>query len=256
MQRYEMKLVVLGAGWLGSALIEKTKQANWQVQGTSRSPNSGSAIIRQFTLQAGELIHSVDLQDAYWVCAIPPRARHADSNYLETLSAALRLSDELACKGFLLFSSTGVYSELDGTYTESGELDSETARKKILLQAEQMVFGAKGKVLRLAGLVGPNREPGQFVAGKTLKSSSQAVVNMVHQADVVAAIEAVILNWEKANTVYNVCHPNHPTRLDYYQQRCAKLGTQPPSFASDIASARVIDGSAIEALGFGYQAEI
>ena len=149
-----------------------------------------------------------------------------------------------------------MYSEQDGTYTESGELDTETTRKKILLAAEQKVFDAKGKVLRLAGLVGPNREPGQFVAGKTLKSSSQAAVNMVHQADVVAAIETVILNWAGANAVYNVCHPSHPTRQDYYQQRCAKLGTQPPSFASDIASARVIDGLAIEALGFCYQAEI
>ncbi|GMM86365.1 SDR family oxidoreductase [Pseudoalteromonas sp. MTN2-4] len=251
-----MKLVILGAGWLGSALIESAKLANWQVQGTSRSSNFSSAIIRQFTLQGDKLIHSVDLKDAYWVCAIPPRARHADSNYLETLSAALRLSDKLACKGFLLCSSTGVYSELDGTYTENSELDSETTRKKVLLAAEQKVFDAKGKVLRLAGLVGPNREPGQFVAGKTLKSSSQAAVNMVHQADVVTAIETVILNWAEADTIYNVCHPYHPTRQDYYQQRCAKLGTQPPSFASDIASARVIDGSAIETLGFCYQAEI
>ncbi|TLX48651.1 NADP-binding protein [Pseudoalteromonas phenolica] len=251
-----MKLVVLGAGWLGSAIIERAIQANWQVQGTSRSLNSSSAIIRQFTLQEDKLIHSVDLTDAYWVCAIPPRARHADSNYLETLSAALRLSDDLACKGFLLCSSTGVYSEQDGTYTESGELDSGTTRKKILLAAEQRVFDSKGKVLRLAGLVGPNREPGKFVAGKTLKSSSQAAVNMVHQADVVAAIETIILNWAEANAVYNVCHPDHPTRQDYYLKRCAKLGTQPPLFSSDIASARVIDGSAIEALGFSYQAEI
>jgi len=251
-----MNLVVLGAGWLGGALIEKAQQQQWLVQGTSRHQENLNEVIRQFALQEDKLIHSVDLKDAYWVCAIPPRARHADSNYLETLSAALRLSDKLACKGFLLCSSTGVYSEQDGTYTESGELDSETTRKKILLEAEQRVLDAKGKVLRLAGLVGPNREPGQFVAGKTLKSSSQATVNMVHQADVVAAIETVILNWEKANAVYNVCHPNHPARQDYYQQRCAKLGTQPPSFASDTASTRVIDGSAIEALGFSYQAEI
>ena len=251
-----MKLVVLGAGWLGSALIERATQTNWQVQGTSRSPNPSDAIIRQFTLQEDELIHSVDLKDAYWVCAIPPRVRHADSNYLETLSSALKLSDELACKGFLLCSSTGVYSELDGTYTESGELDSETTRKKVLLEAEQKVLDVNGKVLRLAGLVGPNREPGQFVAGKTLKSSSAAVVNMVHQADVIAAIETLILSWAEADAIYNVCHPNHPTRQDYYQQRCAKLGTQPPSFASDIVSARVIDGSAIEALGFSYQTEI
>ena len=251
-----MKLVVLGAGWLGSALIDKAIEANWQVQGTSRNPSSSDAIIRQFTLQEGELIHSVDLEGAYWVCAIPPRARHADSNYLETLSAALKLSDELACKGFLLCSSTGVYSEQDGTYPERGELDCQTTRKKILHEAEQRVFDAKGKVLRLAGLVGPNRAPGQFVAGKTLKSSSAAVVNMVHQADVIAAIETVIQNWEKAKAVYNVCHPNHPTRQDYYQQRCAKLGTQPPSFASDIARIRVIDGTAIGSLGFYYQTEI
>ena len=252
-----MRLVVLGAGWLGSALIEKAKQANWQVQGTSRSKGSRDGTMRYFELdKKGELKHSVDLEDAYWVCAIPPRARHNDSNYLETLSAALKLSDSLACEGFLLCSSTGVYAETDGVYCENGTLDNKTARKKILIEAENKVLAARGKVLRLAGLVGPGREPGQFVAGKALKSSSQAAVNMVHQSDVVVAINKVIQHWFDSSPVYNVCYPKHPTRENYYEEKCALLGTEPPSFANDNVHKRLIDGSAIQALGFDYKSGI
>lgn len=251
-----MNVVILGAGWLGSAFIEKAQQQQWQVQGTSRSNTNTSSIIRQFAIQDGELVHSIDLKDAYWVCAIPPRARDVASNYLDTLSAALQLAQQLKCKGFLLCSSTGVYAEKEAIYNEHSELDSETARKKVLIAAENKVLEAGGKVLRLAGLVGPNREPGQFVAGKELKSSSKAVVNMVHQHDVVAAISTVLEQWPQADTIYNVCHPWHPTREDYYQEKCAQLGTKPPTFARDVASARIIDGSAIEALGFAYQATI
>jgi nucleoside-diphosphate-sugar epimerase len=251
-----MNLVVLGAGWLGSALIQHAQQQHWQVQGTSRSHASDPSVIRQFVIQESELLHSVDLKDAYWVCAIPPRARHAESNYLETLTAGLQLAQQLGCKGFLLCSSTGVYAETEGVYCEQSELDSQTARKKILIAAEDQVLQAGGKVLRLAGLVGPNREPGQFVAGKELKSSSQAVVNMVHQQDVVAAISLLLAQWQHADDIYNLCHPWHPTREVYYQQKCAQLGTQPSTFASDQAIARIIDGSAIEALGFTYQSEI
>ena len=250
------KMVVLGAGWLGQALCIKAKELAWQVQGTHRSREHEHHFQRQFAFAGDELVHDVSLEEAWWVCAIPPRSRSSESNYLATLQAGLELAKQLNCKGFILCSSTGVYPTDNGHYDESTTINCQSARQQQLFDAEQLVLNAGGKVLRLAGLVGPGRDPGKFVAGKELSSSSQQVVNMVQQQDVIAAIFSVIENWSSANSIYNVVNPSHPTKADYYQQKCAEQGNQPPTFTSHDKGERIIDGSAIESLSFRYQAPI
>ncbi|MDI4652780.1 MULTISPECIES: NADP-binding protein [Pseudoalteromonas] len=250
------KLVVLGAGWLGSALCVEAKELAWQVQGTHRSSEHEYDFQRQFALDCDVLKHDVSLEDAWWVCAIPPRSRRSESNYLATLQAGLELAKQLNCKGFILCSSTGVYPTDNGHYDERTVINCQSARQQLLFDAEQLVLNAGGKVLRLAGLVGPRRDPGKFVAGKELSSSSQQVVNMVHQQDVIAAIFSVIGNWSSASSIYNVVNPSHPTKADYYQQKCAEQGNQPPTFTSHDKGLRIIDGSAIESFNFRYQMSI
>jgi len=250
------KLVVLGAGWLGSALCVEAKELAWQVQGTHRSSEHEHDFQRQFALADDVLKHDVSLEGAWWVCAIPPRSRSSESNYLATLQAGLELAKQLNCKGFILCSSTGVYPTENGQYDESTVINCQSARQQLLFDAEQLVLNAGGKVLRLAGLVGPGRDPGKFVAGKELSSSSQQVVNMVQQQDVIAAIFSVLENWSSASSIYNVVNPAHPTKADYYQQKCAEQGNQPPTFTSQDEGERIIDGSAIESLSFSYQMPI
>lgn len=250
------KLVVLGAGWLGQALCIKAKELAWHVQGTHRSSEHEYDFQRQFVLEDTVLKQDVSLEDAWWVCAIPPRSRSSESNYLATLQAGLELAKHLNCKGFILCSSTGVYPTDNGQYDETTEINCQSARQQLLFDAEQLVLNAGGKVLRLAGLVGPGRDPGKFVAGKELSSSSQQVVNMVQQQDVIAAILAVLENWSNASSIYNVVNPAHPTKVDYYQQKCSEQGNQPPTFTSHDKGERIIDGSAIETLNFLYQTPI
>ena len=247
------KLVVLGAGWLGHALCVSAQKADWQVQGTHRTDIHEFDFERQFTLEDGQLRHQVDLQNAYWVCAIPPRSRHSESNYPETLTAALKLSKELNAKGFLLCSSTGVYDQEPGVYSESCDISCTNERQIKLYEAEEQVLEQDGKVLRLAGLLGPNREPGRFVAGKELNTSSEQVVNMVHQQDVINAVFAVIEHWQVGQNIYNVVNPAHPTKAQYYAVKCAEHGGELPRFTSDDKAERKVIGSAIEALGFTYQ---
>jgi nucleoside-diphosphate-sugar epimerase len=247
------KLVVLGAGWLGHALCVNAQQANWQVQGSHRSDVHEYDFERQLVLQNGQLKHQIDLQNAYWVCAIPPRSRHSESNYQETLRAALALSTQLNAQGFLLCSSTGVYDQEPGVYSESSHISCTSDRQIKLYEAERRVLEYDGKVLRLAGLLGPNREPGRFVAGKALNTSAQQVVNMVHQHDVINAIFAVITHWQQGQSIYNVVNPSHPTKGDYYAQKCQQYGGEMPRFTNNDAAERTVTGSAIEALGFTYQ---
>ncbi|WP_462170784.1 hypothetical protein [Pseudoalteromonas xiamenensis] len=68
----------------------------------------------------------------------------------------------------------------------------------------------------------------------------------------IAAIDVVLSNWREARDIYNVCYPAHPTRFEYYQAHCGVKGTDMPEFMSQQTQQRVIDGSAIEALGLRY----
>lgn len=247
------QLIVLGAGWLGQPLCLQQLAKGWDVQGTHRSAEHQHAFQRQLVFADQQLAHQLDLHNAWWVCAIPPRSRHADSHYLATLKLAIELAGTMNAKGFLLCSSTAVYAQDNLTYTEQSEIKVSTARQQPLIDAEQLVLNAGGKVLRLGGLIGPEREPRRFVAGKELQSSSNQTVNMVQQQDVINAIVTVLENWQVAASIYNVVNPAHPTKADYYQQKCQQYGTTPPTFTSDESAERIIDGSAIESLGFNYQ---
>ncbi|WP_063356896.1 hypothetical protein [Pseudoalteromonas luteoviolacea] len=250
------KLIILGAGWLGNALARDAKSAGWQVEATRRAADS-TAQISAFCVTDSKLHHTLTLDDAYWVCAIPPRMRQTDSNYLETLKQALETAKNMACRGFLLCSSTAVYGTEDGEFTELAALaERDTKRQQILQGAEEMVQNAGGKIVRLAGLVGPEREPGRFISGKHLSSSSFARVNMLHQQDAVNGLLCILDNWSDAAPIYNLCHPSHPTKQDYYHKHCTQHGSVPPTFGSDTKSERIISGSAVCQLGFEYQYEI
>ncbi|MFY8273895.1 NADP-binding protein [Pseudoalteromonas sp. SSDWG2] len=252
----DKKLVVIGAGWLGDALALTAMDQGWQVQATHRHQGSKS-YERTFVLnEQGQLEHNVSLEDAYWVCAMSPGMRMGPSNYFESVEQALALSHSMRAKGFVLCSSTGIYDTSSGEYDESSALALGTERQQRLHKAEQLAVSASAKVVRLGGLVGPHREPGRFVSGKALSSHGDDVVNMVHQQDAVNGILAILSNYERSDDIYNIVHPSHPKKSEYYRKHCQAQGTEEPSYTASDATQRLIHGSAIEQLGFNYQYDI
>ncbi|WP_230831529.1 NAD-dependent epimerase/dehydratase family protein, partial [Yersinia pseudotuberculosis] len=154
-------------------------------------------------------------------------------------------------------SSTSVYGETRGRIKESSPLQPVTVAGKTLMALEQWLHQlphTSVDILRLAGLVGTDRHPGRFLAGKTgVKGGSQGV-NLVHQEDVIAAIE-LLLNRPKGGHLYNLCAPIHPRKRDFYPACARALQLTPPEFAVEEQEGanREIDGSKIcSELGFEY----
>ncbi|KJY95107.1 MULTISPECIES: NADP-binding protein [Pseudoalteromonas] len=250
------KIVIIGAGWLGEALAQRCLSSGWQVQATHRRRGEQSHE-RQFVInERGELEHDLDLTDAFWLCAMTPGSRNPNSNYLQSLEAALALYQTLHGRGFVLCSSSGIYPQQSGDYKESSELTLSSERQQRLFAAEQRVLQQGGRALRLGGLIGPKREPGRFVSGKALSSHGDDVVNMVHRDDVIDGILQLLSHYEQTQSVYNLVHPQHPTKQQYYRDHCQRLGNEPPTFTNQRPIKRRIDGSAIEQLGFSYQQPI
>lgn len=254
-KKNEKKCVILGHGWLGQDLKQQLLIKEYEVSATVRDPVQAVAKgVKHFALSGEGLNHNVNCSDAYWVCCIPPGFRREESNYLAVLAEALKLAQSQSMKGFLLCSSTGIYPNEAGYFTEQSHLPDLTLKQQRLLEAEQVVLSSGcGKVVRLAGLMGPKRHPGQFVSGKRLSSSAKECVNMVHQYDASNAIVHILDSWAVADVIYNVVMPDHSDKADFYQQACQQLGTLAPTFDTDQKVKRIIDGSAIEQLGFVYR---
>ncbi|ATC93364.1 SDR family oxidoreductase [Pseudoalteromonas tunicata] len=255
MKNTEKKCVILGHGWLGQDLKQQLIGKKYGVDATVRDPEKAEQLgLQYFSLSNEVLNHNIECKDAYWVCCIPPGFRREESNYLTVLAAALKLAQSQAMKGFLLCSSTGIYPSQAGLFHEQSSLNDLNLKQQGLLEAEQLVLSSGlGKVVRLAGLMGPKRHPGRFVAGKQLASSANESVNMVHQRDASNAIVHILENWSGAEPIYNLVMADHSCKADFYQQACKQLGTASPTFETDHQVERIIDGSAIEQLGFRYQ---
>jgi nucleoside-diphosphate-sugar epimerase len=239
-----MQIVIIGCGWLGQPLALELQQSGHNLLVTCRSP------ARQQALQAlGLDCHQLtlgleieqDLQDklakaeAIIVC-VPPGRKNFDAKHY--LVAHQQLCDKLLVQPsarWLFVSTTAVYGDTHGMVFEHSEPSPNTASGFAHQAIEQYLlsrFPKQTSVLRLAGLVGPDRHPAKHLAGRLEIPEGQQGVNLVHQADVISAIDAIIAgaHWGQ---IFHLSALEHPSRQDYYTWACEKLGLNPPSFLSE-----------------------
>jgi nucleoside-diphosphate-sugar epimerase len=104
--------------------------------------------------------------------------------------------------------------------------------------AENLFLSAdfcQATVIRFGGLIGPERHPVRFLAGRTQLENPEAPVNLIHQEDCLAILQKCIqLSFE--NQVYNAVAPHHPTRVNYYQEKAKSLQLPLPEFDFSKAS--------------------
>ena len=93
----------------------------------------------------------------------------------------------------LFTSSTSVFPDISGQFDESSQRSAETEMGKTLIQAEQCLFQSgisHCDILRLAGLIGKQRHPVKFLAGKHNLKQGYSPVNLVHLEDCILTIFA------------------------------------------------------------------
>ena len=226
--KLEKKVGILGVGWLGLALAERLvargvtvhAAATTETKRQSVSDSLGAAV---FVVDLPRVTPSdffSELTDL--VVTIPPGGRkfgaEATDHYLRGLRALLPILSNRPTLRVIYCSSTGVYGSAEGPVTEATPVAPDTHSGRAVVAAERLFTdaGCPLVILRLAGLVGPGRHPGRFFGGKNFPiSQSDAPVNLVHQADVVSAIE-LILATPTITGVYNVCAAAHPSKAVFY----------------------------------------
>ena len=97
---------------------------------------------------------------------------------------------------------------------------------EILLQSNE---NFKTTVVRFGGLLGEDRHPIHFLAGRKNIENPEAPINLIHQEDCIGIIEAIVKQ-ECWNEIFNAVAPFHPTRKEYYTQKALEQNLPLPEF--------------------------
>ena len=256
-----LRISVVGCGWLGLPLAKALVSAGCQVKGSTTQPEKlpllASEQISPFLYRLGDDPDTgltALLEADILVLAIPPRAQNGlYENYLADLRDMLRQVAASAVSRVLFCSSTAVYSGLEGRVTEADAAPVGT-RPAALLEAEEAVqaLPAAVTVARLAGLFGPGRNPGRFLAGKTNVPNPHAPVNLLHLDDAVGSL-LHLLTRKPESEVYNICAPLHPSRQAFYTAASRQVGLPAPTFAAALENSFTEVSSAKLIQRTGYQ---
>lgn len=236
----EQKTVsIIGCGWLGTPLAERLLTAGYTVKGSTTSADK-IPLLRQKGIEAYQLSLNPEpvgdlsalLETDILIIDIPPKAGKMGDNFhpeqIQQLANALRQS---SVAHVIYVSSTSVYPELSRVMVEEDVKTPDESVAPSLVQAEQYIEQLAPTclttILRCGGLMGYDRIPGKYVAGRTVDSGA-VPVNYLHQDDAVGLLMAII-HLRLAGT-YNAVAPEHPTRETVYRKSCADFGYQLPTF--------------------------
>ena len=262
------KIAIVGLGWLGMPLAMSLTARGWQVTG-SKTTLDGVEAARMSGIDSVELRLEPELVcdaddldtlmnvDALVITLPARRSGDGEGFYLQAMQEIVDSALAHHIPRIIFTSSTSVYGDVEGSVKENTERQPVTASGRVLKELEDWLHNLPGTqvdILRLAGLVGPERHPGRFFAGKTAPNGQHGV-NLVHLEDVIGAI-TLLLQAPKGGHIYNICAPSHPTRSTFYPVMARQLGLEPPQFrdASGEGQGKLIDGNRIcRELGFEYQ---
>jgi nucleoside-diphosphate-sugar epimerase len=232
---------IVGCGWLGKALTKTLVTNNHNVVVSTQSDENVDKLselgahVEIFSASSAtdtEEMAALKLfnQDCL-VIAIPPMIRHGNGDYPDKIKRIVTLAEAGKIKQLILISSTAVYNGIVGDVDESAIIDISQNKPHIINLAEQVALSFNGEsiILRLAGLVGPERHPGKFLAAGRTLSEPQAVTNLIHQADAAGLLFGLI-NCEPHTEIYNGCSNTHIVKIDYYKKAAKTLGLPVPQF--------------------------
>jgi len=252
-------VLVLGCGWLGMALARSLAATGHRVLGTTTSPENLPAIeaagVQPNLLRLGTdfgapaeelLLRLLEAADVL-VLNVPPRAASAGA-YPNLLRPVHRAVAAAGTKQVLFVSSTSVYPDEARVMREADAVSTRDAASDVLRAEGHFVprYGQwKSTVVRLGGLIGPDRAPGRFLAGRRDLAQGNAPVNLVHLTDAVGVLSAIIKHGAWGHT-FNVCASQHPLRRNFYPTAAEYLKLESPTFKQENGvSGKIIDSSLV-----------
>ena len=236
------QISILGCGWLGLPLAKSLIEAGFTVNGSTTSEGKLAVLATHnvvpflIALQENEVIGDLSLflhNSNILIIDVPPKLRgNATESFVAKIQNIIPFIEKSAIEKVLFVSSTSVYGDYNEVVTEATVAQPDSESGKQLLQVEALLQKNKNfktTIVRFAGLIGEDRHPVKFLAGRENLENPDAPVNLIHQDDCIGIIKIIIASnaW---NDIFNAAHPLHPTRKDYYTQKAIEKGLPLPNF--------------------------
>lgn len=249
-----MRIVILGCGYVGTAVAVEGLRRGWSVWVLSRN---------QATLDelASKGVHTVagDLADTAWHARMPDQPdlvlncvssgrrglEGYQHSYVDGQQSVVAYCRAAKAGCIIYTSSTSVYTQTGGEWVGEADVQVATlpATAQLLLEAERILLHAglhaRTYVLRLAGIYGPGRHRllDQVVNGDVQAGSGEAYLNLVHRDDIVSAIYQAFGSNTQGG-VFNICDGDpHPKRA-IVRWLADRLGLPPPVFDASLQQER------------------
>ncbi|MEI8595947.1 NAD-dependent epimerase/dehydratase family protein [Photobacterium sp. Hal280] len=258
---------VCGCGWLGLPLAKRLNQSGYETFGSKQTQAGAEelehqglkGVVVRLPLEAHSPALNAFLAADVMVLNVPPGRQTASADeYSAKILSLSEAAKAAGCHRLIFISTTSVYGEAEGEITEFTVPEPATESGRVHVELEQQLRQAWGEdlvVLRLAGLIGPQRHPVKFLAGRQGIANGGAPVNLVHLEDVISAVMAMLERWP-AMTTLHLSAPQHPSREMYYREMARLAGFALPEFQPGGEQGKWINASAtVEALGLNWRYE-
>ncbi|MDR6966838.1 nucleoside-diphosphate-sugar epimerase [Flavobacterium arsenatis] len=259
-----LKISILGCGWLGLPLAKALLNNGSSVKGSTTSAEKISVLqkvgISPFliSLKAEEIQGDATEfleNSSVLIIDIPPKLRGLEKeNFVSKIQNLIPFIEKSSVESVLFISSTSVYGDDEPIVTEATTPNPETESGIQLLATEKLLQSNQSfqtTILRFGGLIGEDRHPIKFLAGRKDVENPEAPINMIHQDDCIGIILKIITthSWDET---FNAVAPFHPSREDYYILKAIELGLAPPTFNHKKTSVgKIIDATKVmELLGY------
>ena len=249
------KISILGCGWLGLPLAKALLEKGFQINGSTTTKekllllkNEGiNPFLIDIPLSIDKENHGVEsFSDSMTsflkgsdtlIIDIPPKLRGdsaaaIEKTFVKKIVTLIPFIEKSTVRNLLFVSSTSVYGESQLTVTEFTKPEPDTESGKQLIESEQLLqsnSNFKTTSIRFGGLIGIDRQPGRYLAGRENLENPVALVNLIHQEDCIGIILKIIeMNFW--NETFNAVSSFHPTREKYYTEKAAELNLAEPKF--------------------------
>jgi len=277
-----IKISILGCGWLGLPLAKSLLAKDYVVKGSTTSESKlevlKNAGISPFQIQLeeheiiGTIENFLDETDVLLI-DIPPGLRKVTSTsnemtFVNKVKTLIPFIERSRIQKVVFVSSTSVYGDSNNfstslEVTEETKPNPDTESGKQLAITETLLQSNpyfKTTVIRFGGLLGDDRHPIKFLAGRTNVENPEAPVNMIEREDCIGIIEEILkqVQHDKWGETFNAVAPQHPTRKAYYYKKAELFNLPLPTFAEDSESkGKIISSEKVETiLGYSFQKEI
>jgi nucleoside-diphosphate-sugar epimerase len=271
-------ITILGCGWFGLPLAKSLLSKGYNVKGSTTSATKlktlKEAEIIPFQIQLNEQEIIGNISDFLYetdvlIIAIPPGLRKeilsSEMTFMNKMKTLIPYIEKSGIQKVLFVSSTSVYGDRFPIveYTESTQTHPDTESGRQLVLSEKLLqsnIHFKTTVIRFGGLLGEDRHPIKFLAGRTQIENPDGPVNLIQREDCIGImIKALDFACkDKWGETFNAVAPQHPTRKTYYQKKAQQFNLPLPNFVEDTKSkGKIISSKKVETiLDYSFQKEI